>query len=366
MPLDPRPQPFRRSVPTPRLAPAARLALVVALTILLLVPSGTALAGKKKRAKRPLEPAAGQPGIDLAKVRELIDAERPDEALAILDPWVQRQPKDAEALLLRSTARIMTGDLEAGRADLERSLKLDPKQRQGWLNLGAMEIADKHWDPALQAFEKAEALDPAAPDNDLNIGAVLLLEGKLEPASQRFSAYLSGSSGGTAEAYYLVATNYALAGYAALAVEHLKRAIQLDERIRVNARSDPNFASLRGRPELDALLSTDTWRPAPGAYTAAHTFDAPYEAGDGELLKAVLDTLQLAALPFDPRVEVTPDWALIWGDMRIKVTRGEKGKGRVEVSADPGRFTPAEWKNRLDLLFDGIDQRLLMLRLKGA
>lgn len=337
--------------------------LLALLLVLLLVPSPSALAAKKK-GKKPPQPAAAT-AATLAEARELLEADRPAEAESLLNGYLGERPKSAEALLLRSTARIMSGELEAGRADLERCLDLDPDQRQGWLNLGAVHVAERRYDEALRAFERAERLQPEAPENDLNIGAVLLLTGALEPASERFAAYLEGGAGKSAEGYYLVATNYAMAGYAALAIRHLKRAIELEERIRLRVRTDPNFFELRDRPELQQLLATDPWRPAPGAYVASRTFDAPYRRGEGRLLRAVLDTLQLSSLPFDSRVEVTDGWALIWGDLRIKVTHGdEEGRGKVEVSAEPDRFTPAEWRERLKLLFDGIHRRLVVMKLK--
>ena len=330
---------------------------------LLLVPSSSALAAKKKGKK--MQPPAAT-AATLAEAQELLEADRPEEAESRLDRYLKQRPKSAEALLLRSTARIMLGDLEAGRADLERSLDLDPDQRQGWLNLGALHVAAQRYGEALDAFDRAERLRPGAPENDLNIGAVLLLKGELEPASERFAAYLGSRAGKSAEGYYLVATNYAMAGYAALAVQHLKRAIELEERIRLEVRTDPNFSELRRRPELQRLLVTDPWRPPAGAYAAARTFDTPYEGGQGRLLRAVLDTLQLSSLPFDSRVEVTDGWALIWGDLRIKVTHGdEEGRGKVEVTAEADRFTPTEWRERLKLLFEGIQRRLVVMELKN-
>lgn len=332
------------------------------LLILLLVPSSSALAAKKK-GKKDRSPEAT--AATLAQAQELLEADRPEEAVSLLDGDLGERPKSAEALLLRSTARIMLGEFETGRADLERALDLDPTLRQGWLNLGAMHVAEGRYREALQAFEKAERLQPGAPENDLNIGAVLLLQGELESASERFATYLE-SGGKSAEGFYLVATNYAMAGYAALAVQHLKRAIELEERIRLRVRTDPNFSELQQRPELQRLLATDPWRPPAGSYAAARTFDAPYRGGEGRLLRAVLDTLQLSSLPFDSRVEVTDGWALIWGDLRIKVTHGEEeGRGKVEVTAEADRFTPTEWRERLKLLFEGIHRRLVVMELKN-
>jgi len=322
----------------------------------ILVPADPACAAQETGA----DSGAEAPSPELAQARELLEAQRPAEALPGLDRYLKRRPKSAEALLLRSTAHIMLGELEAGRRDLKRSLDLDPEQREAWLNLGAIAISEQQYDQAQKAFEKAEALSPGAPENDLNLGAVLLLRGKLEPASERFSSYLDSEAGDSSQGYYLVATNYALAGYAALALEHLKRAVELDERARLRARTDANFSELERRPEFRRLMATDAWRPPPGYYVASRTYETPYQGGKGDLLKAVLDTLQIESLPFDPRVEVTSDWALIWGEVRIKVTHGPEDRGKVELSAAPDRFTPAEWRQRVETLFEGILRQLVV------
>lgn len=308
-------------------------------------------------------PAAASPDrtATLAKVQELLDAERPEEALALIEPLLARSPEDAQALLARSTARFMLGEMEGGRADLDRSLALDPGQRQAWLNRAALDLAGEDYAGALQAFEKAEALDPRAPDNDLNLGAVLLLQGQLRQASERFASYLDANPG-SAEAFYLVATNYAVAGYEALAIEHLRRAVDLDELARLRARSDPNFAGLYDNPRYQSLLAIDTYRPPEGAYTASQTFDVPYDPEDGALLDAVVYTLQLSGRPFDPRVEVADTWAVLRGDLRVKISTTLGNKGLVQVSAPAEAFTPAEWRERTEELFRGIQVRLVTRR----
>jgi tetratricopeptide (TPR) repeat protein len=308
-----------------------------------------------------LPAAAARPPQDraqtLAAAQELLDGERPEEAMARVEPLLAKEPDDAAALLVRGTARLMLGEVEAGRRDLDRSLALDPGQRRGWLNLAALAVAEERHADALRAFLEAEKLDPAAPENDLNIGAVLLLQGKLKPASERFAAYLAGG-GASADGTYLVATNYALAGYAALAVEHLRRAVELDERARLRARTDPNFAALAGNPAFAEVMATDAYRPPEGAYAASRPFPVRYDRADGRLLGAVIDTLQLAGRSFDPRVEVTDRWALVWGDLRIKVTNTLGDQGLVQVSAPADRLTPAEWRARSEELFAGVEGRL--------
>ncbi|HTQ78479.1 MAG TPA: hypothetical protein VMM92_00670, partial [Thermoanaerobaculia bacterium] len=215
------------------------------------------------------------------------------------------------------------------------------------------------------AFTQAEKLDPKAPDNDINLGAVLLLAGKLEPATQRFQAYL-GKHAGVADAQYLVASNYTISGYAALAVEHLHQAILLDERSRLRSRTDPNFAALaKDRRYLD-LLATDSYKLPTGAHFAAQTYDVAYDREDGKLLGAVLEAMNVSKERYDPSVESTADWALVWGDLRVKVMKGPDGKGRVEASAPLDRLSGAEWKQRTDRLFKNVQLQLYSRKLSGT
>lgn len=291
----------------------------------------------------------------MARAQELLDEGRPEEALELIEPLASGGKPQPRALMLRGTARLMIGKNADGQKDLERSLALDPSQRQGWLNLAGLHISERRYDQALVALERARQLDPQALDNALNIGAVLLLQGKLPEASQNFTRYLGQNS--TADGYYLVATNYALAGYNALAVQHLKQAVALNERSRLRARTDANFSQLAATPQLQDLLAADSWTPPAGALRATQLYPVAYD-GKGKLLNAVLTSLQLLNEPFDPRVEVTANWALIWAEFRVKVSAGPEGKGQVELFASPGQMTPAQWQQRSERLFRDILLRL--------
>lgn len=302
-------------------------------------------------------PAGGAGGeAPLARAQELIDAGRGEEALAVALPLCEREQPDPAALLVCSTARLMSGELEAGRRDLERALALDPGLRQGWLNRAALDLAERRLDGALAALERARDLDPAAPDNDLNLGAVRVLKGELEAANAHFARYLDANAT-SAEAFYLVASNYALAGYHALALENLRAAVGLDERTRLRARTDANFAELAATAPFREFLETDPHVPAAGAYQARREYGVAYDAEDGRLLGAVLDALRAAGIPFEPLVEVASAWALVWGEVRIKVSaRGTTGV--VEVSAPAGRLTPAQWRDLTERFFKELAARL--------
>ncbi len=294
----------------------------------------------------------------VARAEELLDAGDAPKAIVLLDGLLQAAPEDARALLLRSTARFYLGERESGEADLRRALALDPSQRQGWLNLAALELSDANYDVAYENFVQAQKLDPEAVDNHLNLGAALLFAGRLEESSEHFQKHLARPSR-SGDDYYLVATNYAMAGYSALAMRHLSQAVQLDEKVRLRARTDSNFARLAETPGYQSLLETDVFVPPPGSLTASHTYSVPYSSDGGRLVGAILNALTELRLPYDRRVEVTPAWTLIWADIRIKAgTDSGTGRGLVFLSAPAASFTPQSWHQREDALFRQIEIEL--------
>lgn len=301
-------------------------------------------------------------GDPLAAAQAALDRGRPEEALALVEPILKRDGKNARALLLRSTARCLEGDVERCRADLDKALALDPTLRQGWLNRSALAIADKRWDDALAALATAEQLDPAADDNGLNQGAVRLMKGELEPAVTQFGRYLERNAGDP-NAWYLVATNFAFSGYAALAVEHLARAIALDERQRPRARVDANFADLASHRAFQQLLTTDNFTPAAGSLLAEKTLRTRLAGPDSPIVTATLNAVQLGNLPLLGSVEVTEDWVLFWTDFRIKLSREQGDATRVALVAPPGSFTPEQWTARTQAFFATLEKELLRLEL---
>jgi len=315
-------------------------------------------------AAAPARAARQDPAPTLAAAQAKLDAGDADGALKLLDPLVKREPKLAPAFLLRATARLMIGET-AGKDDLDKAIALDPTLRLAWLDRAAVAVSEKRYDAALADFEKARALAPGDADGILNIGAVQLLLGRLDEASKSFQDYL-GQRSGDAAAYYLVAKNYALTGYAGLAVQNLQQAIALDERMRASARGDANFSDLASNPRFQELLRTDTYRMPAGALHAERVYPASYGAGKGPLLLATMDALQALGEGFDQRVEVTPEWALLWGRMRIKLSDDAKGQGQVALTAPPTAMSAGEWQQSSARLLDAILIQLGKRRIIGG
>lgn len=324
-------------------------------------PALALLAALAVAAASPLG-AQGGAGDPLAAARRALAAEDPEGAIALLDPLLKRDPRNGPALVERSTAHAMLGDLEACKADLDRAIAAAPTLRQAWLNRSGIAIHERRWEAALADLREAERLDPSAPDNPLNQGAVELLRGELPAATAQFQRFLARDPS-AADSWYLVASNYALAGYAALAVQHLERAIALDERSRVRARTDANFADLVDNRGFARLLTTDAWVAPEGSLTAERTFPSRYAGAEAPIVVAVLNTLQLSGMRLDSRVELTADWALFWSDFRIKLAANRDDSTTLRLTAPPGLFSPTSWETRTQSFFAEIEAQLLRLEL---
>lgn len=301
--------------------------------------------------------AAAAPDARFQPVRDLLDQGEPARALEQLRKIDGGRATAPESLVLRGMARIMLGEIEPGARDLEAALGQDPTLREAWMNLAGLDIVEGKYDDALDRLQRAHALDPEAPDGLLNLGAVLMLMGRKAEAKTYFDRYLE-IQGGSAEAHYLVAVNYAIGRVDHLAVETLGEAIGLDERLRLRARRDDRFLALDSL-EYRVLLNTDSYQPPPTHHQVAAAFGARYESRENRLLYAVLQALREIDVAYDPEVESNARWALVWGnELRVKIYNQENGTGVVSLSAPPSRFSEDEWQRASQSIFRAIHAQL--------
>lgn len=290
----------------------------------------------------------------LAKIEKLIDDGDGPQALALLQKTIKGQPTPREQML-RGSARILLGELKAGGNEIEEALGRDPTLRRGWLNLAALDIAEGKYAVAYESFKKAQALDPNAPDSYLNLGACLMMMGRSAEAREHFDRYLSLRA--TAEDYYLVAANYALGRAYDLVVKTLEKAIALDERMRLRARSDDRFL-LVDTLEYRVLLFTDNYQPPADHYKTAAAFKQSYSQQNDKLVRAALEGLRRSGLRYEQEVEATARWVIVWGDLRMKIANQENGTGVISLSAPKSRFTPELWSQKTQEIFRSVLQIL--------
>lgn len=336
-----------------------RTAAVLALAAVIAGP----VAAQRGQAQRARAHQARPPH---AEAQALLDQGKSAEANELLRGWLRKNPRDAEARLLFSTALFMGGQTQKAIVELDRALELDPDLRQGWLNRGALELAEGDYAAAQRAFEEAERIDPSAGDNDLNIGTALLLQGDVAAATGRFRAYLERNAT-SAEAYYLVASNYAMTGYVQPSIQALGYAIRLDEKSRRRARADANFSDVARDPRFQKLLDTDGYVAPPGSPAASRDFDAGFTGPDSRILKAVIRAFEVINEPFDRQIEVSRSWALVWGQrFRVKVLPLELAKTRVELVAPRAvGFRQSDWQELTEAFYRAVAVELVKLSRGG-
>jgi predicted Zn finger-like uncharacterized protein len=112
----------------------------------------------------------------------LMDANRVDEAMEILTPGIQRNPKDISFILSRARALTLKEDIAKAFIDLDNAQKIQPADPRPWLwetrfnlQLGKMEDAKKSLAVALKLSEKA-------PEPHIEAGNLAIQEGDVEQA----------------------------------------------------------------------------------------------------------------------------------------------------------------------------------------
>ena len=320
-----------------------------AVFVLIVATLACTLALPRVHAQKRGQQSAANLTEQLDGAERLLESGDAVAALAIIEPLASGKKPSARALLLRSTAAFMQGDRVQGRSDLERSVELDPGQRQAWLNLGALELSEGAYDEALRAFTKAHDLDPEANDNWLNLGTALLWKGEFVRAEEMFRAYAARAPD-AGEAWILIAKNYSVADQADMSLDAMERAVHANERTRLSIRMDPAFERLRALDRFHRIIELDTYVYPEQGHLRRFAYDTPYEIAEGHLLGRVIDALRRLGIRFDTRIEVTPNWSLVWGDLRVKIMGTEDGRGLVEVSATPERYSPDDFKLLSDRL----------------
>ncbi len=139
-------------------------------------------------------------------------------------------------------------------ADFARARELFGKAAGG----PASEVAHAARTHARMCEQRLSRGEPAAStaEEHYNLGVALLNRRDLETAERHLREALKLDPA-REYIYYVLALAQGLRGDVYGAGESLKRAIELEPRVRAQARSDPDFAGLIRQPPLAGLLRTD-------------------------------------------------------------------------------------------------------------
>ncbi len=124
-------------------------------------------------------------GVYFAKAQYLGLSRRPSEALDAADAGLAIDPNDIGLLIARAIAENSLGRYEQAKADMERAIRLSPRDPQVGvfhIDLGEAEIGLGHFDAAIDEFRKAIDSGSRPFFAYTNLAAAYALAGKMDEA----------------------------------------------------------------------------------------------------------------------------------------------------------------------------------------
>ena len=136
-------------------------------------------------------------------------------------------PDDPCRDLRQARSLIRAGDLPSAQRSLEACVGAAPQSAEGWLTLGVVHFAERHFDQAAAALEKSLELDATQPQAFKMLGRVHTARSKPALAERAF-AEAGRLAPRDAEPRYLLGRLYQSEGRLVEAARYLKEAVALD------------------------------------------------------------------------------------------------------------------------------------------
>ncbi len=141
------------------------------------------------RLATEMDPELGTAHLALATLH--LDAEEFDQALALADDLLARDPQNPEALSIRYEVFRRTGDAENLQQALEELQSADPESvADAFFQQGVMLYEDNHLEAAISAFERVLSAAPDDPRAHFMLGKVLISHGDYEGAVEHLRRFV--------------------------------------------------------------------------------------------------------------------------------------------------------------------------------
>ncbi len=126
----------------------------------------------------------------------LLRANRPGEAIAVLEPLRANLPNDPDIAINLGGALILQRKWSQAVKVLKRAVDISPENVLLWTNLAAAHLGrletsgPKHQKRAIAAYEKALWIDPSTPNVHYHLGLIYKQQGNLSRSSAMFQRAL--------------------------------------------------------------------------------------------------------------------------------------------------------------------------------
>lgn len=190
------------------------------------------------------------------------ELERPADALAAYDQALRLAPDDVATWMEHGNALDDLDRLPEAERSYREALRLDPEHEPTWHNLAVGLKRQRRFAEALDGYRRSCASREPSASTLHCIGHMLQELGDepearqvLDAAIAKYSALLSAAPA-NAEAMFWRAAARARLQQRDEALADLRRAIELDDQWRTEARDEEDFIGLREDPDFLALLTT--------------------------------------------------------------------------------------------------------------
>ena len=174
-------------------------------------------------------PDARDAHLNLAN--ELIEADRPEEAVAAARMAVEKRPDMAAGYSNLGNALMHLDRLDEAEESLRRALELDPRNRDARQNMAETFRKQKRHEAAVEAYHRVLELDRGYALAHAGLGDALLSLERYEEAVESLTEAISLGTDEkvTAALHFLLGKALQRLGRLEAAAEHLHRAVELDQ-----------------------------------------------------------------------------------------------------------------------------------------
>jgi arylsulfatase A-like enzyme/Tfp pilus assembly protein PilF len=180
------------------------------------------LEGALRSARRAfaLDPSNAETAAVLANY--LNESGRSAEVVQLLEPFARSEMPDLDILMALGAAQAKTGHTAEGLATLERARRLDPSNAMALVNVATVHLMTRDYDKARAAFEGALVLEPRLARAHNSLGVIEAETGHLPLAVEHWKKAVELNPGDL-EALYNLGTALAKLGLSAEARPYLLR-----------------------------------------------------------------------------------------------------------------------------------------------
>ena len=155
---------------------------------------GTDLARAEHAAQAVLAVRAEDPGAASVLARVAMMSERPQDALALLRPVLERNPTDREARAYSAAACYLSADSSGYHREVKRLLDQDPGYVDVYLDLARILEQSRRNDEAIALYRRVLVREPENADALTGMGLLAMREGREEEARDYLERGFKGDS----------------------------------------------------------------------------------------------------------------------------------------------------------------------------